>query len=100
MTTYFLTREFSPDDMPDCVSQDHLDNFQAALRQRDVADDARLDALDLERQIGPEPRGADKRRLQDIRMRCHYEQETYDAMVQEAMEDLTNEYPYGFGDHT
>ncbi len=98
MITHFLTRDFCLADMPDCVDQEHYDNFKAALRQRDIADDARQDALDLEHEVGPAPRGSDKRRLQDAWIRYHDEREQYEAMVQEAMEQLDNDYPYGF-DH-
>lgn len=99
MITHFLTRDFSLADLPDCADQEHYDNFEAALRQRQVADDARQDALDLEWQLEPEPRGADERRLRKTWLRYHDEQERYDAMVQEAMEELENTYPYGF-DHS
>ena len=65
MNTHFLARDFSLADLPDCVSQDHYDNFADALRQRDRADDARQDALDLQHELGPDPRESDKQRLQD-----------------------------------
>ena len=98
MTTHFLSRDFSLTDIPDCVSDHHYDNFADALRQRDRADDARQDALDLQHALRPETRGADKRRLQNAWMSYHEERARYDVMVQDAMEQLMNEYPYGF-DH-
>ena len=67
-------------------------------RDRAAADDARQDALDLQHKIGPDPRGSDKRRLQNAWMSYQEEHERHDAMVQDAMEQLMNEYPYGF-DH-
>ena len=98
MTTHFLSRDFSLTDIPDSVSDHHYDNFADALRQRRATDDARQDALDLQHELGPESRGSDKRRLQYAWMSCHEEQERYDAMVQDAVEQLNDDYPYGFGE--
>jgi len=80
------------------VDQHHRDNFEAVLRQRRATDDARQDALDLQHALGPDPRECDKRRLQNAWMSYQEEHERHDAMVQDAMEQLMNEYPYGF-DH-
>lgn len=98
MTTHFLTRDFSLSDIPDCVSDHHYDNIADALRQRDRADAARQDALDLLHELGPEPRGADKRRLQNAWIRHPEERAQCNAMVQDAVEKLHDDYPYGFGE--
>ena len=96
MQTHFLSRDFSLADIPDCVTQDHYDNFAEALRQRDRADNARQDALDLQHELGPDPRRADKRRLASAWRRYYDERERYDAMVQDASERLSDAYPWGF----
>ena len=96
MTTHFLSRDFSLTDIPDSVSDHHYDNFADALRQRRATDDARQDALDLQHELGPESRGSDKRRLQYAWMSYQEEHKRHDAMVQDASEQLADEYPYGF----
>ena len=96
MLIRFLTRAFSLTDIPDCVSDHHYDNFVDALRQRDRADDARQDAPDLQHALGPDPRESDKRRLQNAWMSYQEEHKRHDAMVQDASEQLADEYPYGF----
>lgn len=98
MTTHFLTHDFCLADLPDCVDQEHYDNFADALRQCDITDDALQGALDLQHELGTEPCGTDKKRLQDAWRFYYSEQEQYEAMVQEAMEMLNNDHPYGF-DH-
>lgn len=98
MITHFLRRDFSLANIPDCVSQDHYDNFPDALRQRDRADEARQDALDLQHELGPEPRGADQRRLQAAWTPYREARERYEAMVQDAGEQLIDEYPWGFSE--
>ena len=87
---------FSLADLPDCVSDHHRDNFEAVLRQRRASDDARQDALDLQHALGPDPRESDKRRLQNAWMSYQEEHKRHDAMVQDASEQLADEYPYGF----
>ena len=96
MTTHFLSRDFSLTDIPDSVSDHNYDNFADALRQRDRADDVRQGALDLQHEFGPDPRGSDKRRLQNAWMPYYEEREQYDAMVQDAMEQLASDCPHGF----
>ena len=98
MTTHFLSRDFSLTDIPDSVSDHHYDNFADALCQRDRADDARQAALDLQHELGPDPRESDKKRLQNAWMSYHEGREQYDAMVQDAMEQLNDDYPHGFGE--
>ena len=98
MITHYLTRDFCLADMPDCVDQEHYENFADALRQRDRADDARQNALDLQHEIGPAPCGSDKIRLASAWRRYYAARDEYDAMVQDASEQLNDDYPYGF-DH-
>lgn len=96
MTTHFLTRDFLLADHPDCVSDYRQDNFADTLRQCDIAEGFRQDALDLQHELGPEPRGGNKKRLQAAWMSYPDAWERYDELVQSAVKNLGDIYPYGF----
>lgn len=98
MSTYFLSPDFSLDDLPHGVALCHRDNFEHALGQRHKCDDAWQDAQQLKLELGPGPGEAAVYQLKVAWTQHRKQKAIYEAMAQDAMEKLIDDYPNGFNE--